>query len=112
MGVVTPLIVLANRAFDSLYSTRWLHGIPPPGWLQDATRQARSGPLGDANVQFFKLLITDGCRGVGHEVDGLGGFGEGDDFAQAGRSRKQHHDAIEAERDSAVRRGAVLEGIE
>ena len=65
-----------------------------------------------ANVQFFQLLIGHRGRGVGHKVDGFGGFREGDDFAQAGGAGEEHHDAVEAESDAAVRRGAVFERVE
>ncbi len=67
---------------------------------------------GDADVEFFQLLLGDGGGRVGHEVDGFGGFGEGDDFAQAGRAGEQHDDAVEAEGDAAVRRRAVFERVE
>ena len=50
--------------------------------------------------------------GVDHEVDGAGGLGEGDDLAQAGGAGQDHDDAVEAEGDAAVRRRAVLQGVE
>ena len=64
-----------------------------------------------ANVQFLQLLLGDGGRRFGHQVDGLGRLGERDDFAQVGRAGQQHHNAIEAERNAAVRRRAVFERV-
>ena len=57
------------------------------------------------------MAVGDGGGGVDHEVDGLGGFWEGDDFAEAGCAGEEHDDAVEAEGDAAVGRGAVLEGV-
>ncbi len=58
------------------------------------------------------MLVADRGGGVDHEVDGLGGLGEGDDFAEAGCAGEDHDDAVEAEGDAAVRGRAVLEGVE
>jgi hypothetical protein len=63
-------------------------------------------------VELFQLLLGYRGGGVGHQVDGFGGFGEGNDFAQAGRAGKQHDDAVEAQRDAAVRRRAVFERVQ
>ncbi len=68
--------------------------------------------MGDAEVEFAELEVADGGGGVDHEVDGLGGLGEGDDFAEGGCAGEDHDDAVEAEGDAAVGRGAVLEGVE
>ncbi len=66
----------------------------------------------DAKVQVAKLEVGDGSGGVDHEVDGLGGLGEGDDFAEAGGAGEDHDDAVEAQGDAAVGWGAVFEGVQ
>ncbi len=43
---------------------------------------------------------------------GGGGFGEGDDFADGFFAGEEHDDAVEAERDAAVRRSAVGQRVE
>ena len=63
-------------------------------------------------MEFAELLVADGGGRVDHEVDGLGGLGEGDDFAEAGGAGEDHDDAVEAEGDAAVWRRAVLERVE
>ena len=63
-------------------------------------------------MQLSQLLLGDRGRRVGHQVDGFGGLGEGDDLAQTGRSGQQHDDAVEAEGDAAVGRRAVLQSVE
>src|SRR5260370_16956392 len=63
-------------------------------------------------MQLPQLLLTHRSGRVDHQVDGFGGLGEGDYLAEARRTSQDHHDAVEAERDAAVRWGAVFEGIE
>ena len=65
-----------------------------------------------ADVQLLQLLVVDGGGCVGHEVDGFGGFGEGDDFAEAGRAGEKHHDPVEAEGDAAMRGRALFKRVE
>jgi len=43
---------------------------------------------------------------------GGGGFGEGDYFAQGFFAGEEHGDAVDAERDAAVRRRAVRQRVE
>ena len=50
--------------------------------------------------------------GFGHQVLGGGGFGEGDDFADRFFAGEEHDDAVDAERDAAVRRRAVGQRVE
>src|SRR4051812_45865681 len=63
-------------------------------------------------VQIAELLGFDGCGGFGHEVGGFGGFGEGDDVADARGAAEDGDEAVEAEGDAAVGRRAVAEGFE
>src|SRR5665213_1088738 len=69
-------------------------------------------PCHDPQVEVSELLVGDGCWGIDHEVDGFGGLGEGDDFAERGGAGEDHDDAVEAEGDAAVRGGAVFERVE
>src|SRR6266446_4693898 len=63
----------------------------------------------DPDPQFPQLSLSHGRRRFHHKVLRGSGFGEGNYLAQTIRSRQNHHNAIEAERDPAVRRGSVLE---
>ena len=62
------------RAFPGLrVETRGTQG------RADGELRARRGWLAfvdDADVELFKLLLSDRGGGVGHEVDGFGGLGE------------------------------------
>ena len=64
------------------------------------------------DMQFLQLLLGHRRRRVGHQVDGLGGLGEGNHLAQAGRAGQQHHNAVQAQRNAAVRRRAVLQRVQ
>ena len=63
-------------------------------------------------MQLAQLGFADRGGRVDHEVDGFGGLGEGDDFAEAGSAGEDHDQAVEAEGDAAVGRSAVLQGFE
>jgi integrase len=65
-----------------------------------------------ANVQLLQLLLAHRRRRFGHQVDRLRRLREGNYFAQVSRARQQHHDAIQAQRNAAMRRRAVLERVE
>ena len=84
------------------------HGAP----ISERIDAMRLASRRNADVELFKLLLGYRGGGVGHEVDGFGGFGEGDDFAQAGCAGEQHDDAVEAEGDAAVRGSSVFERVE
>src|ERR1022692_1195657 len=49
---------------------------------------------------------------VHHQINGLRRLGEGNPLAQAFGARQDHHDAVEAQRNSAVRRRAVLQRLQ
>ena len=66
----------------------------------------------DGNAQLVELVAVDFAGGFGHEVDGGGGFGEGHDFADGFFAGEEHDDAVHAESNTAVGRGAVGEGVE
>ena len=63
-------------------------------------------------MQLSQLVLRYGRRRVGHQVDGLCALREGNHLAQAGRSGQQHHNAIQTQRDAAMRRRAVLQRVQ
>ena len=65
--------------------------------LMPSSRSARSG-------------TSDGR--FAHQIGSLGGLGEGNHVADGGLARENHHQAIEAQRDAAVRRRAVFERVQ
>src|SRR6266480_5960754 len=65
--------------------------------------------LAQANVQLAQLLLVHGRRGMREQVLRALGLGKRDDVADRFGARHHGHDAVEAERDAAVRRRAVLE---
>src|SRR5439155_66149 len=60
----------------------------------------------------FELLWVHRRGGVGHQALGLLRFGEGDHVADGVGPTQQHNQAVQAERDAAVRRGAVLQRVQ
>ena len=58
------------------------------------------------------MLRADVARRPGQQALGAGGLGEGDDLAQRIGAGEQHGQAVEAQRDAAVRRGAVGQGFQ
>src|SRR5436309_3375094 len=68
--------------------------------------------LFNLKAEFIELLCLNGGGRVAHEIDGAGRLGEGDDLADIRLPRHQRHDAIESQRNSAVRRRAVIERVE
>ena len=63
-------------------------------------------------MELLQLASIDRRRRAGHEVDGLCGFRERDDFADRRLTAEHGNDAVEAEGDAAVGRGAVLQRVE
>ena len=64
------------------------------------------------DVQLAQLLLVDRRRRAGHDVDGRGRLRERDHLADRRLAAEQRDQAIEAERDAAVRRRPVLERVE
>jgi hypothetical protein len=64
------------------------------------------------NLQLAQLLVVNHGRRAGHQVHGLRGLRERDHFADRRLAAHQRHDAVEAERDAAVRRRAVFERVQ
>src|SRR5262245_29890824 len=63
-------------------------------------------------MELAQLLRIHVGRRAGHEVDGVGGLGKRDDFADRALSGQDCDDPVETERDAAVRRRAVLERVQ
>src|SRR6058998_452253 len=68
--------------------------------------------LAQANVQLAQLLLVHRRRSMREQVLRALRLGKGDDVADGVRSRHHRDDAVEAERDAAVRRRAVLERVQ
>src|SRR5712691_11664793 len=73
--------------------------IPPPSSL-------------DTDSQLIQLRRVHRRRRLAHEVLRPCRLRECDDLAERLAARHQHHDAVEAEGDAAVRRGAVAKGFQ
>src|SRR5579872_5071397 len=134
-GIVTPVIVecqvTTNRTDDG--QSTYIRSIPrtprtpetpnhnrlniPPHTISPMTAPPinaffMSCLLSDLDAELFQLRFTHRGRCVHHQVHGLGSFWEGDDFAQAGGAGEDHHNAIQAERNAAMRRRAILQRLE
>src|SRR5256712_7192612 len=66
----------------------------------------------ELDAQLLELLWVHRRGGVGHQALGLLRFGEGDHVADGVGPTQQHNQAVQAERDAAVRRGAVLQRVQ
>src|SRR5713101_6153606 len=64
------------------------------------------------NAELIELIFVDGRWRISHEILSGGGFGEGDDLADGFFAGEEHHDAVDAQRDAAVRRCAVGQRIQ
>ena len=65
--------------------------------------------LQDRDRKLFELFPVDDIGSFAHQVDGVLVLGEGHDVADALRACHQHCEAVDAIRQSCVRRYAVLE---
>src|SRR5450432_1874808 len=70
------------------------------------------GLAADGDTQLTQGTLGNRRGGVAHEVCTAGGLGERDHVADGSFAGKNHHQAVEAQSDSAVRRGAVFQGIQ
>src|SRR5258708_1423542 len=68
--------------------------------------------LAQADVQLAQLLLVHRRRRVREQVLRALGFWKGDDVADRFGAGHHRDDAVEAERDAAVRRRAVLERVQ
>ena len=70
----------------------------------------RSGmrPLHDLKSEFVKLFSRYGTRRTFHQGASRGGLGKGDHVTQRPAPSQLHDDSIQAQRETAVRRCAVL----
>ena len=63
-------------------------------------------------MQFAQLLFVDVRGGVSQQALGTLRLGEGDHVADRFGAGHHGNDAVKSERQAAVRRGAVLQGVE
>ena len=80
-----------------------------------ASRRRRLGcrwRQGYADVHLAQLFVVHRRRGAAHQVGAALGLGEGDHVADVGDAAEDHHQPVQAQGDAAVRRGAVLQGVE
>src|SRR5437899_2711121 len=66
----------------------------------------------NSNPQLVELISVHGRRRIGHQILSGGGFREGDDFADGFFASQEHDHTVDAQRDAAVRRGAVGQRVE
>src|SRR5438105_15192473 len=62
--------------------------------------------------QLPQLLLADWSGRVHHQISRLRGLGEWDHLAQALRPGQDHHNAIQTQRDAAMRRRAILQRLQ
>src|SRR6478736_1734738 len=72
----------------------------------------RGQPLDRLDVQLAQLSRIDRRWRVAHQVHSLRGLREWNDLANRGLPRQQRADAVESERQTAVRRRPVFERFE
>ena len=103
---VQPRAARVPRALTTAPVTTPQSGVRAGSGLRLGCR----GPAVDAGL--LALLGRDRRRGVGQRVVAAAGLRERDDVADRLVAAEQHDDAVPAERDAAVRRGAELERVE
>src|SRR3989304_3555749 len=98
--------------------------LPPSRSATGRTASTRSGePLGvraalacsrgdGGDVNLVQLPRIDRCRRAGHRVGAGGRLGKGDAVADGLLPCHEHDQPVEAQGDSAVRRGAVAERLQ
>ena len=69
-------------------------------------------PTRPLDMQLLELAGVDEARGTGHQVGSLGRLGERDAIADIGQPGVEHHQAVDAQGDAAMRRCAVAEGAQ
>src|SRR5258708_15981607 len=69
------------------------------------------GSILGLQMELAQLFRIHGGRRARHEIDGVRRLRKRDDLADRGLARENGHYAIEPERDAAVRRRSVLEGL-
>ena len=92
-------------------SAVWMTTSTDSGILKRASA-CRPLRVAQADVQLAQLLLVDRARRVGEQVLRALRLREGDHVAERLGAGHQHHEAVEADRDAAVRRRAVLQRVE
>ena len=94
----------SRSGYKSSTRTEWPWGSEPPC----LSGRRLLGPC-QPQVQFIQLGRVDLAGGFGHQIGGLLRFWKRDHFANIVQSRKQHHPAVDPQRDAAVGRCTVLQ---
>ncbi len=89
--------------------TRWSALAAGPGLL---LAQPLACGQRELQVELLELLLVDRARRAQHQLLGLLVERKGGDLAQVRLIRDQHHDAVDAGRDPAMRRRAEVERAE
>ena len=63
-------------------------------------------------MQLFQLFLGDRRGRPGHQIGGALALGEGNHLPDVGLAGQQHHQTVNARRDAAVRRRAVLKRLQ
>ncbi|MMZ66088.1 hypothetical protein D1872_285520 [compost metagenome] len=63
-------------------------------------------------MQIFQLSRFDFGRSIHQRIGSALRFRESDRFAQVGAAGQQHHQTVEAEGETAVRRRTIFKGIQ
>jgi len=66
----------------------------------------------DLQSQLIELALVDSGGRAGHEIEGAGRLGEGDDLPDGLLAGEEHDQPVEAVGDAAVGRGAQAQGFE
>src|SRR5229473_5002351 len=66
----------------------------------------------ELDSQLAQVSLWNFAGRVAHQIGALRRLGEGYHFANRSFTRQDHHQAVESQRDSAVRRRAVFESVE
>ena len=97
---------------DTLTSPAGRRSAGPSSSCSRSARSASRAARDKLQVQFLQLLFINDARRAKKQLFGLLIEREGRDFADIRRVGQQHDDAVNARRDSAMRRGPILKGSE
>ena len=93
-------------------------GVRTPATMTDRSLKSSvlsieaDGLLDRLDVQLLELPRVDQAGGSCHQIGSLCRLGKRDAIADVGQPGVEHHQAVDAERDAAMRRCAVAEGAE
>src|ERR1700676_2608374 len=108
-------MILADYLVERARTQEFSEGCRLAQALVDGIVKERRRSLafgGDAKVKVARLSFADVLRRARHEVIARLGLRERDDLADVLFAREDGDQAVDAESEAGVRRGAVLEGAE